>query len=170
MSMGYEEEEGVEERKWVSTKKWNTVVRGEKLEQRECGWGRGQREKQWWESALEGERGRGRVRSDRVTEQKEDRECEGRLRNRDWGQGGKSWSAPHRPADVLPYQLTLIPMSLLCISCVNWNVTQWSPEWWQSTSYKKSRVCEPNESFVSHFSLYSHYRPLHMYMQPENMS
>lgn len=58
-------------------------------------------------------RTRGRVRSDRVTEQKEDRKCEGRLRNsRDGGRGGKSWSAPHRPADVPPHQLALIHVSL----------------------------------------------------------
>lgn len=76
--------------------KWNSGwKRGKNLSsKRERGGSK--EEKQWWESALEGGVERGRVRSDRVTEQREDRKCEGkaekqwrrRMRQNGWERSG----------------------------------------------------------------------------------
>lgn len=81
--------------------------------------GASKEEKQWWESTLVQERERGRLRSDRVAEQKEDRkwgwragkkvEMEGKRATDD---GWKCWSAPHRPADTAAVQHPLIYVSL----------------------------------------------------------
>lgn len=87
--------------------------------------GESKEEKQWWESTLVQERERGRLRSDRVTEQKEDRKWGWRAGKKS-GDGGKEsdrwWvkvlecppQACRHSSSAAPTDLCIIVMHCMC--------------------------------------------------------